>query len=225
MADCCNDKACEIEALKEKQTATLKAVLGINAGMFGVELIAGIAAGSVALVADSLDMLGDAMVYGFSIYVVARGARAKAFAALLKGGIMATFGVVVLAQAASRAVHPETPIVEMIGGIGLLALFANSLCLWLLWSHRQDDINMSSVWLCSRNDIIANVSVLVAAVGVWVLGSAWPDIIVGAALAALFFKSSITVVQGARRELRTALPNPSVEALSLGVPVGSPRSQ
>jgi len=202
MADCCSDKACEIEALKSKQTATLKGVLGINVVMFGVELTAGIAAGSVSLVADSLDMLGDALVYGFSIYAVARGAREKALSALLKGGIMAGFGLLVLAQAAYKTFHPEVPVVEVIGAIGLLALAANCLCLSLLWSHREDDINMSSIWLCSRNDIIANVSVLIAAVAVWGFGSAWPDIIVGVALAALFLKSAASVVRGAVRELR-----------------------
>jgi Co/Zn/Cd efflux system component len=208
MTDCCNDKACEIEALKVKQTSTLKIVLGINAVMFGVELTAGIVAGSVSLVADSLDMLGDALVYGFSIYAVAHGAREKAISALLKGGIMAAFGVLVLAQALYKALHPEVPVVELIGAIGLLALAANGLCLSLLWSHRDDDINMSSIWLCSRNDIIANSSVLVAAVGVWWSGSAWPDIIVGAALAALFFKSAVFVIQGALGELRIAAAQP-----------------
>jgi Co/Zn/Cd efflux system component len=222
MADCCNDKACEIDALKAKQTSTLKVVLGINAVMFGVELGGGIAAGSVSLVADSLDMLGDALVYGFSLYAVARGAREKAFSALLKGGIMTAFGLMVLAQAAYRMFHPETPVVELIGGFALLALVANGLCLAMLWSHREDDINMSSVWLCSRNDIIANVSVLIAAVGVWTLHSAWPDIIVGAGLAGLFFRSATTVVRSAVRELRAAPPRPSIQALSLGVSVGSP---
>ena len=216
MADCCNDKACEIEALKQKQSSTLKIVLGINAIMFGVELIAGIAAGSVALLGDSLDMLGDALVYGFSIYAVTRGAREKAFSALLKGGIMAVCGVVVLAQAGYRALHPETPVVEMIGAVGLLALVANSICLVLLWAHRSDDINMSSVWLCSRNDIIANASVLVAAFCVWALTSAWPDILVGTALAALFLKSSVAVVGQARRELRAAQSEPSVSVASVG---------
>jgi Co/Zn/Cd efflux system component len=192
--------------------------------MFGVELAAGIVAGSVSLVADSLDMLGDALVYGFSIYAVARGARQKALSALLKGGIMASFGLFVLTQAFFKALHPETPVVELIGAIGLLALAANTLCLALLWSHRDDDINMSSVWLCSRNDIIANISVLVAAACVWFFDSAWPDIIIGAALAGLFFKSATSVVRGALRELRAAPPNASVEALALGTPVGTPRS-
>jgi Co/Zn/Cd efflux system component len=223
MTDCCNDKACEIEALKAKQTSTLKVVLAINAVMFGVEIGAGIAAGSVSLVADSLDMLGDALVYAFSIYAVARGAREKAFSALLKGGIMAAFGLMVLVQVIYRVLHPETPVVEIIGGVGLLALVANGLCLALLWSHRDDDINMSSVWLCSRNDIIANVSVLGAAAGVWLLNSAWPDILVGAALAVLFFKSATSVVRDALRELRRSPPTLSVESLSLGVPASSPR--
>ncbi len=154
-------------------------------------------------------MLGDALVYGFSLYAVTRGARGKALSALLKGGIMAAFGLLVLLQAIYKSLHPEIPVVEMIGAIGLLALFANGSCLALLWRHRADDINMRSVWLCSRNDIIANVSVLFAAVGVWQLGSAWPDIVVGAALAALFFRSSIQVIRDALRELRAIPPVPS----------------
>ncbi len=203
MADCCNDKACEIEALRTRQSATLKIVLGINAVMFLVEITAGLISGSVSLVADSLDMLGDALVYGFSIYVVARGERMKAKAALLKGGIMAAFGLFVLGQAIYRIVFPQVPIFEAIGAIGLLALAANSLCFFLLWRHRVDDINMSSVWLCSRNDIIANVSVLFAAVGVWFTHSGWPDILVGLALAVLFLRSALFVLRGAITALRS----------------------
>ena len=203
MTDCCNDKTCEIEALRAKQTSTLKAVLAINAVMFFVELAAGLAAGSVSLLADSLDMLGDALVYGFSIYAVAREARDKAISALLKGGIMAAFGLMVLAQAGYKSLYPHAPVVELIGSIGVLALAANCLCLALLWRHRADDINMSSVWLCSRNDIIANVSVLMAAVGVWRSGSGWPDIIIGVGLAGLFLRSAVFVLRGAIAELRT----------------------
>ena len=202
MADCCNDKACEIEALQDRQSSTLKIVLGINAVMFFVELIAGLLAGSVSLIADSLDMLGDALVYGFSIYVIARGVRMKAKAALLKGGIMAAFGLFVFGQALYKMILPQVPVFETIGIIGLLGLVANSLCLLLLWRHRADDINMSSVWLCSRNDIIANVSVLCAAVGVWLTSSGWPDILVGLGLAALFLRSAVFVLRGAKDELR-----------------------
>ena len=226
MSDCCNDKACEIEALKAKQSSTLKAVLGINATMFAVEITAGIAAGSVALVADSLDMLGDALVYGFSLYAVTRGLREKAISALLKGGIMGAFGLIVLLQAGYRALHPDAPVVALIGVIGALALVANGTCLALLWRHRADDINMRSVWLCSRNDIIANVSVLIAAAGVWATESAWPDIIIGTALAVLFFRSSVQVIRDGLQALRAAPPIASAAAMSLGVAVNvSPRQR
>lgn len=206
MSDCCNDKACEIQALQGRQRSTLLIVLAINAVMFAVELTAGLLAGSVSLVADSLDMLGDALVYGFSLYVIARGARMKALAALVKGGIMAAFGLFVLGQAVYRIVVPQLPVVEAMGAIGLLALAANALCLALLWRHRGDDLNMHSVWLCSRNDIIANLSVLVAALGVWLAGSGWPDILVGLALALLFLRSALQVLRASLAELRTARP-------------------
>lgn len=203
MADCCNDKACEIDALRDRQSAILKIVLAINTVMFVVELTAGLLGHSVSLVADSLDMLGDALVYGFSLYVVARGATMKAKAALFKGIIMAGFGLFVLGQAIYRIVYPQLPVFETIGAIGLLALAANSMCFYLLWRHRADDINMSSVWLCSRNDIIANISVLFAAVGVWLTQSGWTDIVVGLALAALFLRSALHVLHESLKELRT----------------------
>jgi Co/Zn/Cd efflux system component len=204
MADCCNDKACEIDALRGRQSATLKIVLAINAVMFVVELTAGLIGHSISLVADSLDMLGDALVYGFSLYVVARGAAMKARAALFKGIIMAGFGFFVLGQAIYRIAVPQLPLFETIGMIGLLALAANSMCLYLLWRHRADDINMSSVWLCSRNDIIANVSVLFAAAGVWLTQTGWTDIAVGLALAVLFLRSALHVLRAAIKELRAA---------------------
>lgn len=204
MSDCCSDKACELEALKRRQASTLKVVLGVNAVMFAVEFLAGLLSGSVSLVADSLDMLGDALVYGFSIFAVAGGQRAKAFSALLKGIIMAVFGLVVLGEVAYKIAVPQVPAFDVIGVVGFLALGANAICLSLLWRHRADDINMSSVWLCSRNDIIANASVILAAVAVWATGRAWPDLVVGVAIAALFLKSAVTVLVGSARELRQA---------------------
>ena len=202
MADCCNDKACEIDALRSRQGSILKIVLGINAVMFIVELIAGLLGHSASLVADSLDMLGDALVYAFSLYVIAGSPSMKARAALLKGVIMASFGFFVLVQAIYRIAYPQLPVFEAIGAIGLLALAANSTCFFLLWRHRADDINMSSVWLCSRNDIIANISVLFAALGVWFTHSAWPDILVGIALAALFLRSALHVLRESIMALR-----------------------
>lgn len=202
MADCCNNKACEIDALRNRQSSVLKAVLGINAVMFLVELTAGLIGSSVSLVADSLDMLGDALVYGFSIYAVTGGTRMKAKAALFKGAIMAAFGFFVFGQVIYKIIFPLVPIFEVIGAIGFLALAANSVCFALLWRHRADDINMNSVWLCSRNDIVANVSVLFAAAGVWLTHSAWPDILVGLALSALFLRSALAVLRAAISELR-----------------------
>lgn len=202
MTDCCSEKESWLETPRHRQSATLKIVLGINAVMFVAELTAGLLASSVSLLADSLDMLGDALVYGFSLYVVAHGARMKAISALLKGSIMAAFGLFVLGQAVFRIMYPQVPVFETIGSIGLLALAANTLCLVLLSQHRVDDINMSSAWLCSRNDIIANVSVLFAAIGVWLTGSAWPDILVGLALATIFLRSALFVLRGATTELR-----------------------
>lgn len=201
-ADCCEDKSCGLEGLRKKQGSVLKAVLAINAVMFLVEGGAGLWAESTALLADSLDMLGDALVYGFSLFVIAKGAKWQAVSAMLKGLIMAIFGLFVLAEAFHKFLYPATPAAEAIGVIGLLALAANSVCLWLLWRHRGDDINMHSVWLCSRNDIIANTSVLAAGAGVWLLSSGWPDILVGLGIAGLFLRSAFHVIFRAGRQLK-----------------------
>jgi len=202
MADCCENKACALDALRERQSATLKIVLGINAVMFVVELIAGMMAGSTALLSDSLDNLGDALTYGLSLYAVSRGPRSKARVALFKGVLILIAGLFVLFQVAYRIAVPVIPIYETMGLVSLLALLANGTCLALLWKHRKEDINMSSVWECSRNDIAANVAVLVAAGGVFITHSGWPDILVGLALALLFLKSAVKVIKGAVVELR-----------------------
>jgi Co/Zn/Cd efflux system component len=147
-------------------------------------------------------MLGDSLVYGFSLYVLWRSAAWKAKAALLKGAIMALFGIAVLTEAVYKMLAGVVPIAEVMGIIGLLVLLGNGLCFFLLYRHRSDDLNMRSTWLCSRNDIIANVSVLVAAVGVKIVDASWPDILVGAAIAALFLKSALTVLRESFGELR-----------------------
>jgi cation diffusion facilitator family transporter len=202
MDSCCQDKASELEALRVHQSRTLWTVLGINGGMFGIELVIGLLAGSTALLADSLDMLGDALVYGFSIYVVGRSARWRASAALMKGVIMAAFGLVVLAQAGYHFVSPNVPDFRLMGITGTLALTANIGCLLLLTRHRNDDLNMRSTWLCSRNDIIANVGVLAAAVGVFVTASPWPDLAIGLLITAVFMRSAVYIVRQAVTELR-----------------------
>ncbi|MGP1665407.1 MAG: cation transporter, partial [Rhodanobacter sp.] len=174
--------------------------------MFVVELLAGLASGSASLVSDSLDMLGDALVYAFSLYAVAQSARIKAQSALLKGVVMAAFALLAFGQVIYKLAVPQVPAFEVIGGIGLLALAANGVCFAMLWRHRSDDINMSSVWLCSRNDLIANAGVIAAAAAVWLTATRWPDLIVGLAIAVLFAKSAVTVLTGALRELRQLSP-------------------
>ena len=202
MDACCQAKEQELSKLRDKQKSVLTLVLLINAVLFVVEAAAGFLAGSTALLADSLDMLGDSLVYGFSLYVLWRSAEWKATAALLKGSIMALFGIAVLMEAVYKTLAGAVPVAEVMGVIGLLVLAGNGVCFLLLLRHRSDDINMRSTWLCSRNDIIANLSVLVAALGVKLLGSSWPDILVGAAIAALFLRSAFTVLHESLGELR-----------------------
>jgi len=202
MDACCETKADELNALRGKHREVLIVVLVINAVLFVVEAGAGLLAHSTALLADSLDMLGDSLVYGFSLYVLWRSAAWKAKAALLKGAIMTVFGTGVLLQVIYKTISGIVPSAETMGIIGLLVLLGNGLCFLLLFRHRSDDLNMRSTWLCSRNDIIANLSVLLAAAGVRMLDSGWPDILVGAAIAALFLRSAFTVLSESFAELQ-----------------------
>lgn len=202
MSDCCEDKACAVDALRTRQSSTLKAVLGINAVMFAAELTAGLVAGSTALLSDSLDNLGDALTYGLSLYSVSRGVRSKAKVALLKGSLILAAGLFVLGQVVYRLIVPALPVFETMGVVSLLALLGNGACLALLWKHREEDINMSSVWECSRNDIASNVAVFAAAGGVWLTRSGWPDVLVGLGLSLLFLRSAMRVLRGAVAELK-----------------------
>ena len=202
MDACCESKADELSALRGKHKNVLVIVLLINAVLFVLEGAAGLLAHSTALLADSLDMLGDSLVYGFSLYVLWRSAAWKAKAALLKGAIMAVFGAGVLLEVIYKTMSGIVPSAQTMGIIGALVLLGNGICFLLLFRHRADDLNMRSTWLCSRNDIIANLSVLVAALGVKVFDTNWPDILVGAAIAALFLKSALTVLRESFLELR-----------------------
>ena len=191
------DACCSVHPVHERQRRALRLVLWINAAMFLAELVAGVVAHSTALIADSVDMLGDAIAYGFSLYVVGRGPQWLARGALLKGGIMAAFGVGVLVEIATKLARGVTPEASIMWGVALVALLANSAVLATLWRLRDDDINMRSVWLCSRNDVIANGGVLLAALGVSLTASAWPDVLVGLAIAVLFGISAVAVIRQA----------------------------
>lgn len=203
MSDCCED-TCALEALRERQRGTLQIVLGINAVMFAVIAAAALYSGSTALLADSLDNFGDALTYGLSLYAVAKGAIAKARVALFKGMLIFGAAAIVAAQVIYRLFVPSVPLFEVMGFFSLLGLAANSVCLALLWRHRQEDVNMSSVWECSRNDIASNLSVFVAAGAVWFFASGWPDIVVAVGLLILLLRSSIRVISSARVELAGA---------------------
>ncbi len=195
------DECCAVRTIPAAQRRVLRTVLWINAVMFLGESVAGLLAHSTALFADSVDMLGDAIVYGFSLYAIDRGALWQARAALLKGVVMAAFGVGVLAQVGLKLAHGLTPNAEVMGIVGFVALAANLVCLILLWQRRADDLNMRSAWVCSRNDVIGNVGVLAAAAAVAITGSPWPDIIVGVAVAGLFGRSAVQVIRAASREM------------------------
>jgi Co/Zn/Cd efflux system component len=179
-------------------------VLVINAVMFLVIVAAALYGRSTALLADSLDNLGDALTYGLSLYAVSRGTAVKARVALFKGGLIFLAALVVAGQVVYRLFVPGVPLFEIMGAFSVLGLAANSLCLYLLWRHRHEDVNMSSVWECSRNDIAANLAVFVAAGGVWLTGSGWPDILVALGLVVLLMRSAIRVISAARAELRAA---------------------
>jgi Co/Zn/Cd efflux system component len=202
MADCCEAKGCALEALRARQSGTLKTVLWINAAMFLAVSAAGIYASSSALLADSLDNLGDALTYALSLYAVGRGTRAKGMVSLLKGALILGAALFVLAQVGYRLVHPGVPLFGTMAAMALAGLAANGTCLALLWKHRGEDVNMASVWECSRNDIAANLAVLLAAAGVWLAGAGWPDVLVGALLAVLFLRSAARVLRASLAALR-----------------------
>jgi cation diffusion facilitator family transporter len=211
MDSCCQDKECELAALRERQGRVLRIVLALNAALFGVELVAGWLGRSSALSADSLDMLGDALVYAFSLWVLGRSARWRNGAALAKGAVMVAFAGAVLGSAVLRAARGALPEPETMGAIGGLALLGNATCFGLLYRHRGDDLNMRSTWLCARNDILANGAVLGTALAVAVTHSLWPDFAVGLAIALLFLSSGISVLRDSLATLRT--PPPVISSL------------
>lgn len=204
MDACCETKSEEIAGLRDRQRRVLVVVLLVNLVMFFVEFGAGLLAQSSALLADSLDMLGDSLVYGFSLYVLHRSLRWRARASLAKGVMMAGFGLFVLLESALRLRAGVPPVAPVMLVTGALALVANASCFALLWRHRADDINLRSTWLCTRNDLISNAGVLVAAVLVAWSETIWPDIIVAVGIAVLFLRTSASVLRESLKELARA---------------------
>jgi cation diffusion facilitator family transporter len=194
--DCCSRKGDTIAelALKHDQRRVLVIVMAVNFTMFVVEFGGGVLAHSTALMADSVDMFGDALVYALSLYALGRGARWEAGAALAKGAIILLFSVAILLEVTDKLAHGVAPSSTLMLAIGAAALAANLTCLALLWRFRTQNVNMSSTVECSRNDVIANVGVLLAAGLVAITGSAWPDIALGAVIAILFLRSAWRVL-------------------------------
>jgi Co/Zn/Cd efflux system component len=203
--DCCAGKSEEIAALGALADVrrVLIIVLIVNFAMFIAELGAGIVGRSTSLVADSVDMLGDALVYVLSLYALNRGLRWRAGAALAKAATIALFGIGVGVEVVLKLIRGVTPVAHTMVLFGSLALAANLLCLGLLYRYRNRDVNMSSTFECSRNDVIANVGVLLAASGVHLLRAGWPEILVGAIIAVLFLRSAIHVLREAWPQYRT----------------------
>lgn len=200
MADeCCSRKGEEIASLatKSSQRRVLVAVMLINIVMFVTEFSGGLIAGSSALMADSVDMLGDAIVYGLSLYALSRGPRWEAGAALTKGVIILLFGAAVIAEIIHKIASGVPPSSSLMLLFASMALAANLTCLALLWRFRKLNVNMSSTFECSRNDVISNVGVLIAAGLVAMTDSPWPDIAVGLVIALLFLRSAWRVLSEA----------------------------
>lgn len=206
MADCCASKGSELERLARQadQRRVLVIVLLLNAAMFVAEFGAGLIAGSAALMADSVEMLGDATVYGLSLYALARSARWKAGAAVVKGVFMLALASGVLIQIGLKLQSGVPPSSTLMLGFGALALVVNLYCLKLMWRFRALDVNMSSTVECSRNDAFNNIGVMLAAGGVALTGSFWPDAIVAGLIAALFIRSAVRMLAEAWPMLRHA---------------------
>lgn len=175
--------------------------LAVNGAMFAVELTSAFLSNSVALQADALDFLGDAANYGIALAVVGLHLAWRARAALLKGVSMGLFGLWVIGTTFHRLFTGEVPEAQIISAVGLAALAANVAVTVALYKFRAGDANMRSVWLCSRNDAIANIAVIAAGGGVWATGTFWPDALVGAVIAGLALTASVEVVRRALAEL------------------------
>jgi Co/Zn/Cd efflux system component len=204
---CCHDAGCR-EADTHRGDPAFKRVLwivlAINAAMFVIEIVAGLAAGSASLQADALDFLGDTANYAISLFVIGMALRYRSLAALAKGATMGLFGVWVLATVGWHAIMGTVPEPITMGVVGFAALASNAACFGLLYAYRSGDANMRSVWVCSRNDVLGNIAVLLAALGVFGTGTGWPDLMVATVMAALAVQGAVIVARHALQELNSS---------------------
>ncbi len=201
MAGCCGHDA-KFDGVSDDYKRRLWLVIAINAVMFGVEMTAGQLAQSQALQADALDFAGDALTYGISLAVIGASLRVRSNAAMAKGISLLLMGVWVFGSTVYRVFYVGVPEAGIMGGIGFLALAANLASVLILVKYKDGDANVRSVWLCSRNDAIGNVAVIIAALGVWGTSTGWPDLIVAAIMAGLFLSSSVQIIRQSLAERR-----------------------
>jgi Co/Zn/Cd efflux system component len=220
MGEACNSSGCgcsgnpRFDGMDPHYKRMLWIVIGINATMFLVEMLAGHIAGSKALQADALDFLGDTLTYGMSLAVIGASLRTRATAALVKGLSLMLMGLWVFGSTAYSVLVLGLPRAEIMGTIGLLALVANVTSVLLLMGYKDGDANVRSVWLCSRNDAIGNVAVVIAALGVWGTATAWPDLVVAAIMAALFLSSARMILAQGIREYRSETAGPDQSGMA-----------
>jgi len=186
---------CEMQARDEQERKTLRIVLGINAFMFVFELILGLLAESTGLIADSLDMFADASVYSISLYAVGKSSALKHKAATLSGGVQIALALLVLADVLRRFIAGSEPVSGLMMGVGTIALIANSICLWLISKHRDGGIHMRASVIFSTNDVIANIGVIFSGALVWALGSRYPDLVIGIAIAILVLRGGLRILK------------------------------
>jgi cation diffusion facilitator family transporter len=198
MSDC----GCQMETKNAKQRQTLRLVLLINLTMFLVESGVGVIAQSTALIADSLDMLADAIVYGISLYAIGRSQLAKNKAAFLSGIFQITLAILVLFDVIRKIMFNSFPESLLMSGIGLVALLANIYCLVLISQHKDEEVHLKASWIFSKNDVIANLSVILAGIMVYLFNSNLPDLIVGIAIALLVLSGGITIIKEAQKAQR-----------------------
>lgn len=203
-AHCCHDGTARFEGASPRYRRVLWIVIALNALMFAVEATAGALAGSMALQADAMDFAADAATYGLTLYMIGKPDRWRAGAALIKGASLALMGSFVLGATLWRVFVTGAPEPIVMGAVGVAALAVNVTAALLLFRFRDGDANVRSVWLCSRNDAIGNVAVMLAALGVFGTGAAWPDLAVAAIMAGLFLYSAVTILRQSLGELRRA---------------------
>ena len=191
---------CNIDVESRQQSRVLIVLLGINAAMFVVEMVAGVIAESTGLIADSLDMLADAVVYGIGLYAVGRAASGKIRAALASGYFQMALALIVVLDVSRRAILGSEPEPVYMVLIGLVALAANVVCLALIARHRDGGVHMRASWIFSKNDVIANVGVMLGGGLVYATGARWPDLVVGMAIAYIVFRGSLAIIADARNE-------------------------